>query len=35
MAPQEGAIHLIKLNAVDPLAFLTLPALFSKVDHFQ
>ncbi len=23
MAPEEGAIHLIKLNAVDPLAWLT------------
>jgi hypothetical protein len=23
MAPEEGAIHLIKLNAVDPLAYLT------------
>jgi transposase len=23
MAPEEGAIHLIKLNAVDPLSYLT------------
>ncbi|SCB62389.1 IS66 C-terminal element [Rhizobium aethiopicum] len=23
MAPEEGAIHLIKLNAVDPQAYLT------------
>ncbi|MNL60954.1 hypothetical protein D3C87_1848140 [compost metagenome] len=23
MAPEEGAIHLIKLNAVDPLAYLS------------
>jgi len=23
MAPEEGAIHLIKFNSVDPLAYLT------------
>ena len=37
MAPEEGAIHLIKLNTVDPLAYLTstLTAIANGHKHRQ